>query len=904
MAYTLVLIGGTGQAFGATVSGLAALGLLEAPDSVLVVDAEGRAGNETAFTKQVDRLLAIAKRQQAGVASATRMAPFDTAGGGGMGITLASRVLRDKEMGKLFELCFDEFEAGTAKHAALKKEFVIDEGFMARPNVAAAVMGAAFAKVAPGVAADGQQPFPVGLLKRVEGISTDIVVVGSLIGGTGAGLLAGITRQIAQQDVKRRVCLMGFMPWFKSATQQGASDAPGTMPGDLLLRANGDMGLRYIMRDLLGTTAPNVRVCLVGDPSADGAHLPVRSPAQEGGAESLPVSPFFLVGAAVLSGGLALFNEVTGQSTGAALYAFAARSLDDPLLDPADLTLASPDGQAKAELRHLISLTRANREMLTAISELQIPEAFSAFCLNPEALATKPVYASVLRATHTGASKRNIDSAWNDCVDDLQRRSAALEVFSEGVESWAGEHGNAKAMLGLPIAAELAQLAPAQVGKKSAITACLASQSFGSKSGDSLVADWSAAIATYLAATTRSAPRMQRDAGQLQWLLSRKLPTAPQQLGWQQVADGLDALSTGRLPDHVTRSSYPTPMAAAHFFADRVADGLEHAADAVGSGSPVGVCWDLWRGVATGLLAIDVIDLRSNAPGLSFFDRGIPFVEGDPSGRYIALLRPTFGTAAGSYVAASFPRCGFWPSVRHYASDAEGRWHDRGTFLQDLRTALNANHFQASITGATHLLRRFVRDAHNLAMVSHGDANLLGYTWLKLLVNRTSYRHNETPPDETRLHGLDRAPVGPVVLEWHGQTRVAAPEPFQIPVFDAGRDLRLGMALQMANSGGHVEVEAKCIRVYDVERPGQEVLRISLERGAGAGTATPRQAVTSGYLAVEIVGEVPVMPVLPADRWRAVLKDRLRVEESWLDHMVNLPTHVRPELAAKVAPRS
>ena len=459
---------------------------------------------------------------------------------------------------------------------------------------------------------------------------------------------------------------------------------------------------------------------------------------------------------------------------------------------------------------------------------------------------------------------------------------------------------NAKSMLSLPVAAEIEELAPARVGKKSSITEALGKQAYGSKSGDSLVADWSAAVASHLATATRSAPRMQKDAGQLQWLLSRRLPTAPKQLGWQQVADGLDALSKGRLPDHVTRSSYPTPLAAAHFFADRVADGLEHIEDAAGGGSPIGVCWDLWRGVATGLLAIDVVDLRSNGPGLSHFDRGIPFVEGDAVGRFVGLLRPTFGTLARSYVAASFHRCGFWPSVRHYGSDAEGKWFDRSPFLQELRTALNANHFQTSVANATHLLRRFVRDANHMGMGSHGQSNLLAYTWLKLLVNKTGYRHNETPPQESRLHDQDRAPVGPIVLEWHDGARVPAPEAFQIPVFDAGRDLRLGMALQMANTG-HVEVEAKCIRVYDTERPGQEVLRVSLERGASGDTATPSQAVTAGYLSVEIVGEVPVMAVLPPTQWRAVLKNRLRVEQSWLDHMENLPIHVRPELAAKVA---
>lgn len=900
MSYTLVLIGGTGQAFGATVAGLSALGLLEPPDSILIVDAEGRSGNETAFSKQVDQLLAIAKRHQPGVASATRMAPFDIAGSTPGATTLASRVLKDKETGKLFELCFDEFEAGTAKHPALPKEFVIDEGFMARPNVAAAVMGAAFAKVAPGVGAEGQQPFPVGLLRRLEGLNADIVVVGSLIGGTGAGLLAGITRQIAEQNSTRRVCLLTLMPWFRSAAQQGGNDAAGTMPSDLLLRANGDMGLRYIMRDLLGSAAPNVKVCLVGDPNQDGANLPVRAPFQDGGAEALPVSPFFLASAAALSSGLALFNQVIGQSAGAALYAFAARTNNATLIDPADLTLAKADGSASAELRHLIALARANREALATISALQVPEAFSVFCLHPTGLVTEPVYKSVLRATHSAAGNRSVESAWTDYSKDLARRVDALSTFIEGMEKWAGEHGNAKKLLALPEAAELKELELRKVANKATIHAALTGNSHGAHTNDGLVADWSVAVATHLTRYTRAAASLQKEAGQLQWLLSRKLPTAPTQLGWQQVADGLDALSKGKLPDHITRSSYPTPLAAAHFFADRVADGLEHPVPAAGGGEPVNICWDLWRGVATGLLAVDVVDLRTNVPGMSHFDRGIPFVEGDANGRFVCLLRPTFGSHARKHVAASFPRCGFWPSVRHYRCDAEGKWQEGSDFFKELRNALNANHFETSAYSAVHLLRRFVRDAQRLAIESHGDTNLLDYTWLKLLMSKTGYRHDATPPEEGRLHSQDRASAGPVVLQWHGANRNPAPGPFQVPVFDAGRELRLGMALRIATAG-HVEMETKCVRVYDSDRPSEEVLRISLERGARAGAATAEEAVAAGYLSVEIVGEVPVVPVLPPNQWRGVLRNRLQVEQVWLDNMAALSPHARPELAAKLA---
>lgn len=182
--FDAILIGGTGQRFGVVLGWLGLMGLAQVPRRTLVLDAEGTVyDSETSDTLR--ELFQFAQRKQIFFRFSP---PYDTgavAGAGrdayGAGVQNADAVPAKAAIGNptsdLWKLCFTEHEA----------ELDIHTGFMANPKVASSVFSAFALKDDVGnivknfIPDDGQQK--------------PLLIVGSLAGGTGAGLMYAVGMQ-------------------------------------------------------------------------------------------------------------------------------------------------------------------------------------------------------------------------------------------------------------------------------------------------------------------------------------------------------------------------------------------------------------------------------------------------------------------------------------------------------------------------------------------------------------------------------------------------------------------------------------------------------------------------------------------------------------------------------------
>lgn len=97
----------------------------------------------------------------------------------------------------IFEVLFDK-ESASVK---------VKEGFYAKPTIGATV----FLKF------QGKHMMPVVDAARVSGSSDSVFVVGSLTGGTGAGLLHSIIRWISSEAPAPRKYGVFYQPWFRKA---------------------------------------------------------------------------------------------------------------------------------------------------------------------------------------------------------------------------------------------------------------------------------------------------------------------------------------------------------------------------------------------------------------------------------------------------------------------------------------------------------------------------------------------------------------------------------------------------------------------------------------------------------------------------------------------------------------
>ena len=170
MSYSLILVGGTGQRFGVALGYLYNLGLAPAPKHIFVIDAEGHSESKGSVTDQLETLFDASVKVE-------RILPYQR--------KTAEQVRFKHAVAHyghpLWPLCFTTED----------EELNLTHGFYAKPKIAATTFGRMLSyKDEPGNA--------LGSLFRTKFDQQLVCLVGSVSGGTGAGLLQGLARSLKE----------------------------------------------------------------------------------------------------------------------------------------------------------------------------------------------------------------------------------------------------------------------------------------------------------------------------------------------------------------------------------------------------------------------------------------------------------------------------------------------------------------------------------------------------------------------------------------------------------------------------------------------------------------------------------------------------------------------------------
>ncbi|MGM0578230.1 MAG: hypothetical protein ACQEXJ_21075 [Myxococcota bacterium] len=207
MAYSLVLIGGTGQHFGWTVGSLATLGVVPPPDRVVVIDADTRPeGSEpNAMTEALRESLDLARYSRFAEDEDGDNLPFieEHPLGNQAAKNLASAYIGDDHL----EVFYTHDQAA---HST-------SEGFHAEPQLGAA----SYLKEVLLAGQGGSR------LREIVGKLTGrVFIVGSVAGGTGAGLWRLVARFVRENQTSADVRLILFGHLFQ-ISNMGEDALPG-----------------------------------------------------------------------------------------------------------------------------------------------------------------------------------------------------------------------------------------------------------------------------------------------------------------------------------------------------------------------------------------------------------------------------------------------------------------------------------------------------------------------------------------------------------------------------------------------------------------------------------------------------------------------------------------------------
>lgn len=243
MSYTLVLVGGSGQRFGLGLGYLNLLGLAKMPSRVLVIDAE----KENAVTERARDLLRYANP---GV-HFKHINPYRASASNP---TIASCI--DIAASDLFPLLISEEEAAVS----------VKNGFYASPKLAATIFRAML-----------QQQSSVFEGELEPGANQTVVVVGSVAGGTGAGIIREVARAFRDKAGSSEVFGIIFSRYFSIPPGNQTQVSGETFVTDDDLDQNARLGCDYLLRDL---DSPFQVISFVGPPA--GAPMPAPLAPAEG----------------------------------------------------------------------------------------------------------------------------------------------------------------------------------------------------------------------------------------------------------------------------------------------------------------------------------------------------------------------------------------------------------------------------------------------------------------------------------------------------------------------------------------------------------------------------------------------------------------------------------------------
>lgn len=627
MSYTLVLVGGTGQRFGLALGYLNLLGIAAMPDRVVIVDAEG-ATSQNQVTATAERLLRFGQSN----VQIKRILPYPATGGAGA--TLARCV--EHAGSDLFPLCYDPTEA----------ERRIDEGFYAVPKAAALIFRSLMRskknlfgdELTGGVAAASAQ-------RRV-------FVVGSVVGGTGAGIL----RELAECYRQARNYVVGivFGRFFDIASGE---------PTTADLDRNGRQGCDYLLnRD---PHSPFHVMAMVGPPPDAPLPPPVES------RHALPHNfPGLLAALSLLTdGGDELYATVSRTELAEnadrdarirRALAFGARGQGAQLHDT-DLwfPVRSAGGQTSyVSLADAVDAAAEARRRLHEWSEVPFPAAYAAGSLFVERKLSERVTRTLRMLSESGRiNPRTADQLW----EKLAGSDGAIAEAKRGLESFEVWVRNMVSVQGLQRReASSSELTP-KSWRQALSGANQRDQVEAKDHLEALAQAWCIGVAS---AQWKRRERSSREGGGGRWLLpyAQSCTLAPGAYG---------PLTTEVAMHEVDSKSYPTPLGQAQAFAKRLE---QHNREAMHDAET------LWLALAVGWLDLELCDLSASS---SVFDQLVADIE--KPARFTAMLRvrrddyfmpKSLASLAGAVIGATHSSCGLWPGMRDEHRAALKQLHD------------------------------------------------------------------------------------------------------------------------------------------------------------------------------------------------------------------------------------
>lgn len=722
MSYTLVLVGGTGQRFGLALGYLNLLGIASMPDRVVIVDAEG-ATSQNQVTATAERLLRFGQPDF----QIKRILPYPATGGAGA--TLARCV--DPAGSELFPLCYDPIEA----------ERRIDEGFYAVPKAAALVFRSLMRskknlfgdELTSGVAAANAQ-------RRV-------VVVGSVVGGTGAGIL----RELAECYRQARNYVIGivFGRFFDIASGE---------PTTADLDRNGRQGCDFLLnRD---PHSPFNVMAMLGPPPDSPLPLPSESK------HALPHNfPGLLAALSLITDG---GDELHGTMSRTELaenadkdarirraVAFGARGQGAQLHDT-DLWFPVRGAAGKASyvsLADAVDAAAEARHRLHDWSEYPFPAAYAAGSLFVERKLSERVARTLRTISESGRiNPRTADQLW----EKLAGPEGAIAEAKRGLESFEVWIRNLVSVQGLQRReASSGELTP-QSWRQALNGANQRDQIEAKDHLEALAQAWCIGVAS---AQWKRRERSAKEGGGGRWLLpyAQSCTLAPGAYG---------PLTTEVAMHEVDSKSYPTPLGQAQAFAKRLEQQRPEAMHDAET---------LWLALAAGWLDLELCDLAASS---TVFDQLVADIE--KPARFTGVLRVrrndyfmprSLAPLGGKVIGATHSSCGLWPGVRDEHRAALKQLHDA---LPEMRAR------------ARQVLCRWKESLT-------GVVDAVGTAWWRVLVELT--RDAGPPMDWHHLRTR-----GPLALD-----HAAGKTPLYLFTYEPDRATRCNRVLAALSSGQPLE---------------------------------------------------------------------------------------------------
>ena len=834
--YTLILVGGTGQRVGLMLGYLNVLGLATPPRRTIVVDADNR------HRARLMELLTFGHHPEE--ARVDYFEPFAQSAGSAR----VSDLVRATGS-KFWDICMEEGD----------RDMPVDDGFYARPQVASVVFNASLAQ-------PGQFALFDSILSDAgsAGNQSTYVIVGSVAGGTGAGIMPTLATHLKRGS--NRVVGLLFTRYFKV---EGGGDADESgdsfLPDNEMLEANSRAGFEFIRSQLVSGKSPFDSVYFLG-------HHSESVPQQANPHDVFEPHRFlgFLLAASLVADGsaevdLTAEKEKTAGTLTSQLYLFPCgekgrvREGQVPVKLPRDLGLARKKGEQEPAV---VSATALRQLLPVAASELgdlrdlAIQEALGFFGTFPRRRLTPAIY-DTLRERGT-LSRR-------DGAALLQSLSEAEEVHSKVVTSLR-EWFNSLTDL------ELSEQESSAINARDWRDVLLKQ---GDKAPSLIAQGWVRALSRAQLAGTSTASPTTIDG--TDYFLPYKSMGAHEPAPCEakalnpEIIDAGDVSVLGDWQKLARSFARPDGRAEAFALAVQTDDSAQQQQ------------WDLWLGIASGLIGVESVDCGgSPADG---FDHTLYKASGGRDRFHLRL----FASSQAVLGLGGFSReHGPWPGVasdrvRHAMRNIDTLLHKRAWELAAFDRLANPS---LRLRGAV-VLRMWSED-----LVLHSrDALGPGFSWFRSMRERAEravdHACRESRVQWEELKGIMQNHIGTV-----GPLEVGLlnrPVPLYLYQYDAWRRCRVTL-LQNGLLSGDLTFSQDG-SVLDPST-GSRVARVARETprslGAKGSLVSTDELLRSGYGRLEFEGALPMGPPgtngnQPYQQWSRLLQLNADALQEMLD---------------------